>query len=102
MKFVAQSHAAVVTTCTAGKNPIRRSQSFGLGSRSISHSLMGGAASATIHGTGRGMTKNDLFNKLHETLWEKDRLNETMTQAFRDKVESERHVITLTNDFGNL
>lgn len=48
------------------------------------------------------MTKNELFNKLHETLWEKDRLNETMTQAFRDKVESEKHVISLTNDFGNL
>jgi len=41
----------------------------------------------------RNMTKLELQQKLHETLCEKDKMNERMTQAIREKLESETSMI---------
>lgn len=48
------------------------------------------------------MTKPELLERLHETLCEKDRLNEKMSQAIREKVDSEHSMNQLTHQYGNL
>ena len=50
----------------------------------------------------KGMTKPELLQRLHETLREKDRLNEKMSQAIREKLDSENSMNQLTFQFGNL
>lgn len=42
------------------------------------------------------------MQRLHETLCEKDRLFEKMSQAIREKLDSENSMIQLTHEFGNL
>ena len=48
------------------------------------------------------MTKTELLQRLHETIREKDRMNEKMSQAIREKLDSENSMIQLTHQFGNL
>ena len=50
----------------------------------------------------KDMLKKDLIQKLHESLCEKDRLTEQMSQALREKLESENTMIQLTHELGNL
>ena len=68
----------------------RRSQSFG-GKSSIVGMSLGGTTNNL--GFCKNLGKMDLLHKLHETLCEKDKLNEKMTLAVREKLISESSMV---------
>ena len=67
---------------------MRRSHSIGANNSMLNNSF---AQKKML--TCRRLNREELLSKLHETLCEKDRLNERMTQYIREKLDSENNLL---------
>jgi len=86
-----------------GSRRVRRSQSFGqstqLNQNPTAQSLANLSFTHTKNmGLFKNMNKVELQQKLHDTLCEKDKINEKMTQAIREKLTSENKMNDLESE----